>query len=432
MKVRNLIAVSAIAPLALAGCASTHTDDPDPTNHDPAIVRPGPDSPDSVSLASDLNDVGYDLFHVLAARDDQDVVLSPLSIGLAFGMLDLGATDGVAAALDDLFAYPVEGDARWSAFNTLEQALVSESGDEVVTTSADEWAPPPAPILRIANREFYDVDFSTASGYDDALQRWFGAGIESLPLRTDSEGSRIHINGWVSDKTQGLIPDLLPQGSISPETVMVLVNALYLKAQWGDPFTADFTTDGPFTLVDGTTATVPFMHNGALETTASLGDGYAAIDLPYASSNLSMLVVMPDVGRYDEIEGQLDGSFVAGVDASLKSASVNLSFPRFESETAFDLGDAIENGLDVHGIFGVPELGGIGDGVVVSKAIHAAKITVDEDGTEAAAATAIILDRAIMETQVIELTVDRPFLYVIRDNATGAVLFVGRVLDPRA
>lgn len=430
MKVRNLIAASAIAPLVLAGCSSSNPADPYTEYADPVVVRPAADSPDVNALAEGLNDVGYRLFLGQAATAKGDIVLSPLSIGLAFGMLDLGATGGVSDALDGLFGYPVDGDARWSAFNTLEQSLVSEPGP--TPTSTGPYFQPVPPIVRIANREFYDTNFVTVDGYDENLMRWFGAGVEPLPLRTDSEGSRKHINSWVEDKTAGLIPDLIPEGAISSYTVMVLVNALYLKAQWASQFDATLTADGPFTLLDGSTSTTPFMHEPSLETEATVGDGYTALELPYTGGSLSMLVVVPDAGRYAEVESQLGGDFVAGVDAGLEPSTLDLYFPSFESDFNFNLRDAIEGGLGVTGLFDVPDLLGIGEDVVVSDAIHAAKIKVDEDGTEAAAATAIIMDLTAMPTESMEVRVDRPFLYLIRDEVTGAVLFLGRVLDPSA
>ncbi len=427
MKVTCAVALSMLTPLVLAGCASSNPSDPYPPYADPVVMRPGPTSPYAAALAYGINNVGYELFHAVASHEDSDIVLSPLSIGLAFGMLDLGATDNLATVLEDLFGYPVSGDARWSAFNTLEQLLVTQPG--TATPGPDEPVPP---IVRIANREFHDTDFSPVAGYDEQLMRWFGAGIEPLPFATDQEGSRQHINAWVSDKTEALIPDLIPQGAITPATVMVLVNALYLKAQWASQFDTAMTVDGSFTRLDGSVATVHFMHDNQLSTTTTTGDGYTAIDLPYAASDLSMLVIVPASGRYNEIESDLGASLVDTIESSLQPTEVDLYLPKWESDTAFNLRDAIEGDLGVTGLFDVPQLGGIGQDVVVSDALHAAKIKVDESGTEAAAATAIVMDLTSMPSDVTEVRVDRPFMYVIRDDVTGAVLFVGRVLDPSA
>jgi len=429
MKLKPFATAPVIAALALTACSSTTTNDPYPPYSDPDVVRPAADSPDAAALAAALNDVGFRLF--LDQSDaDGDVVLSPLSIGIAFGMLDLGATGVVTDALEDLFGYPVDGDDLWSAFNTLERMIVTDPSQPIPDDDPD--GPPQPPVVRIANREFYDTDFVTVDGYDEALMKWFGAGVEPLPLRTDSEGSRQHINAWVEEKTMGLIPDLIPEGAISEWTVMVLVNALYLKAQWASRFDPEATADGPFTLLDGTVVTTPFMHEPSLTTRAAAGDGYLALDLPYAQGDLSMLVIVPDAGRYDEVESGLGADLIADIDDGLEQTTLDLYFPSFESEFDFDLRDAIEGGLGIANLFDVPDLKGIGEEVAVTKAIHAAKIIVDESGAEAAAATAIIMDLTAMPMDGTEVKVDRPFLYLIRDNDTDAVLFLGRVLDPSA
>lgn len=188
------------------------------------------------------------------------MVVSPLSIGVAFGMADAGASGDTADALEQLFAYPVAGEERWGAFNALEQAVSSEDG----------------PVVRLANRQFPDESFETVEGYDELLGRWFGAGIEPLPLQRESEASREGINGWVADRTEDLIPALLPAGSIGPGTMMVLVNTVYLKAGGAAPFGEDSTEDAPFTRLDGTSVTVPLMHQPNLGGPAVVTTDYSA------------------------------------------------------------------------------------------------------------------------------------------------------------
>jgi serpin B len=420
---------------ALVGCSSG---EPDPSSSpadstnplgyvDPIVVRPAAGSPDVPALTEGLNDVGYDLFHYLADGDG-DIVLSPLSIGLAFGMLDLGATGTVAQALDDLFGYPVEGDARYSAFNTLEQGVVSEPGP---VSNDPEDGYPEVPIVRVGNRMFRDAAFEAYPEYAEGLARWFGAGVEPLQIAGDPEAARLYINGWVDEKTMGLIPELIPQGLINADTVMVLVNTLYLKAQWAEQFDEAATEDADFTLLDGTTVTVPLMH-ALLDTRAYVGDEFAAVEIPYSyTGDLSMLVILPDEGAYADIESRLGTEFVASADALLDVTPVDLHLPRFESSSDINLRQAFEEGLGVTGLFYVPELLGIGEGIFVTDAVHSATIVVDEEGTEAAAATAIMAGKGAPNMdEIVEIRVDRPFLYLIRDGSTGAVLFVGRVLDP--
>jgi serpin B len=417
MTLARAIPLTLVASMLVAACA---------VPGGAPVERPSPDSTDIAALAMGLNDAGYRMFQAAAASSDQDVVLSPLSIGLAFGMVDVGATDNLAVRLEELFGFPATGEARWSAFNTLEQSLVQEG-----EPATDER--PATLTLRIANRAYQDTDFQPVEGYNDLLEKWFGAGLETLDLQEDPEGSRTVINEWVAERTQDLIPELIAPDFITDDTVMILINALYMKAAWQTPFEDFATADADFTFLDGTTASVPLMHNGQFNGNAYVGDGYSAIDLPYYGDNLSMLVIAPDSGNFPDIESQLGSDFVAEVDGLLTDQPVDFYLPRFESTADLDLRDVIENQLEIPGIFEVLELGGIHPDAYVSGAVHSAKIIVDEEGTEAAAATAIGVEAGSAPPPPgLAIRVDRPFLYVIRDHDTGAVLFVGRVLDPRA
>jgi serpin B len=314
----------------------------------------------------------------------------------------------------------------------LSQGTESDPGPAPEPTSELDYVPPAPPTVAIANRAYQEKTYSVVPTYAENLQKWFGAGIEPLDIQKDPTGATKHINGWVDDRTKGLISDLIPDGVINEATVLVLVNALYLKASWQTTFDPAATSDGTFTLLDGSTTTAPFMHDGSLDASAVFGDGYSAVDLPYASGDLSMLVIVPDAGNYAEIEAELGTDFVERVDAALAPATLDLAFPTFESESQIGLKDVIEGDLGITGLFRSGGLDGIGENIEVADAIHAAKIIVNEEGTEAAAATAIMMELTAMPADPTPFTVDRPFLYVIRDNATGAVLFVGRVLDPAA
>jgi serpin B len=438
-----------VAPLVAALLAVTACGGGLAALSDPDIERPAPDSPDAPALATGINTVGYDLFRSEAADSTQDVVLSPLSIGLAFGMLDAGATGETADALDGLFDYPVEGEARWSAFNTLDQRIVD-------TRTIDDGA---EIIVRLANRQFPDEAFEPVEGYDETIAEWFGAGIEPLPIRNDPDASRERINGWVSERTSGLIPDLLPDGFLKPLTKLVLVNALYFEATWATPFLEDRTEDADFTRLDGSTVTVPTMMGGGLPGPVLVTDDYEAIALAYADRDYEMLLVVPTAGRYAEVEAAFDGDLVAMIDRGMgrvpasddpaaanerdqrdegrelatDEVSVMLYLPRFESEMSLPLREPLEQDLGVTGLFDVMGgLAGIHSELLLGDAIHAADIAVDEQGTIAAAATALAVDAGGEPAPPTIVRVDRPFLYLIRHQPTGANLFVGRVLDPSA
>jgi serpin B len=365
-----------VVALVLAACGddapTTTTATDAPPLAELFVERLPPDSPDAAALAAGLNEVGYDLFaHAAGEADGAGVVLSPLSIGLALGMADAGASGATADALEALFAYPVGGDARLAAFNTLEQS---------VTGVADA-------TVRLANRQFPDTGFVTVDGYDETLARFFDARVEPLPLQADPEGSRARINDFVAEQTEDLIPELLPEGMVNPASVLFLVNALYLEADWAKPFGKYSTEDAAFTRLDGTEVTVPLMHELELTGPAVVTDDYAATEVPYAGDDLSMLVIVPAEGRYEAVEADLDGDLVAEVDDAAVPGPVELFLPRFESTTNLDLRAGFE-GIGVDGIFDAP-YDGIAPGITLESGVHAADITVDEAGTVAAAATGL-------------------------------------------
>jgi serpin B len=409
--------------VATAGCGrapepggSAEARPPGEPAADPVVERPEPDSDHVAALAAGLNDVGYRIFEALATDSSDDLVLSPLSIGVAFGMADAGASGVTADALATLFAYPVQGEERLAAFNALEQQVSSEDG----------------PLVRLANRQFPDVSFETAEGYDELLGRWFGAGIEPLPLRTDGDASRERINRWVEQRTEGLIPDLLPDGLLGPDSELVLVNALYLEADWALPFSKDATAPATFTRLDGSTVTVPLMRGLEVDGPAVATAEYAATELPYTGGELSMLIIVPETGSFEQVQARLTSGLVDEIDAATSSGGVELYLPRFESAADLNLRAVIEGALGATDLFGVTGFDGIAPGITLEGAVHAADIEVDEVGTVAAAATALDFDTGAPPEPEITVRADKPFLYLVRHQPTGAVLFVGRVLDPAA
>ncbi len=389
-------------------------EDPVVPRADPVVERPEPASPHLDELVRGINAVGYDLYGVAAEPDGGDVILSPLSIGIAFGMADVGATGEPAAALADLFAFPAEGEQRWAAFNALGQS-VTDVGE---------------PVARLANRLFPDRGFALADGYDERLARWFGASLEPLPLQEQPEPSRKRINDWVAEQTEDLIPELLPAEFVNPDSVLVLVNALYLEADWARPFGKYPTSDEDFTRLDGSTVTVPLMHEQELTGPALQADDYTATELPYEGNELSMLLIVPEEGSFAEVESRLGGELIEEIDAAATTGSVEVFLPRFDSDATLDLRAAMEGGLGVEGLFSVHGWDGIGEGITLEQAVHAADVSVDEQGTVAAAATALEFEVSGPPEPDITVRADRPFLYLIRHVPTGAVLFIGRVLDP--
>lgn len=410
------------AAVTLAACNS-----PSSQREDPMISRPAANASAASDLALSLNDAGFRMFRASLA-DGENTAVSPLSIGLAFGMLDAGASGPVADALDGLFSYPAAGDARLGAFNSLSQ-LASSDPSALPKPGENE---PEHAIVRVANRVFIDTNFTPLDTYRDDLARYFGAGAQTEPLATDGEKSADDINAWIDKRTEGLIPKLLTPEAFDADSRLTLVNALYMKARWQTPFNADSTFEEPFTLADGSAVDVPMMHSGTVNGLVYQGNGFVSVVLPYAYDELEMTLIVPDAAQYAQVEGALDQSMLDAIDTGATGQEYSLALPKFTTESTTDLRDVIEAGLGVKGLFDTVGLDGIGPELLVSGAVHATKVIVDEDGTEAAAATAIMAGTTSAPADPpIEIRADHPFLYVIRDTDTGAVLFVGRVLDPR-
>jgi serpin B len=246
----------------------------------------------------------------------------------------------------------------------------------------------------------------------------------------DTEGARRLINAWAKERTRDRIPEVLLPGDVTESTRLALVNAIYLKAPWHRPFLVDETSTDPFTRLDGSTVDVQMMHSSP-DVTCANGDGWRAADLPYLRGTLSMLVIVPD--DLPAFEADLDTAVLASIDRAFRGQTdgASVSLPKFDFETRAEL-VGILSALGMPAAFSGADFSGIspGGGLAISKVVHQANISVDEKGTEAAAVTVIGMD--VSGPPPITCTVDanRPFLFAIRDRATGAILFLGRVVDP--
>jgi serpin B len=287
----------------------------------------------------------------------------------------------------------------------------------------------PAYSVAVANALFGQKGYEFLPAFLDTLALYYGAGMRVLDFARDPEGSRQTINQWVEDRTNDRIKDLLPEGSIQDTTRLVLANAIYFSAAWATPFEASETTDRPFTLADGTELLVPTLH-ASEERGYGAGDGFRAAELPYDGDQLSMVVIVPD--DLAAFEAGLDPERLGKVLESITPHQLDLSLPTFRFDAplglkeyllALGMRDAFDAAADFSRIDGRK-------GLVIQDVLHKGFVAIDEHGTEAAAATAVIVgDTSVPE--VAALAVDRPFLFLIRDRPTGALLFLGRVVDPR-
>jgi serpin B len=288
--------------------------------------------------------------------------------------------------------------------------------------------------INIANSVWTEKTLPLMPEFLDAIAVNYGAGIHLSDFMNKPNEERVAINNWVSEETEERIKDLLPDGTISPDTRMVLVNAIYFKADWFNKFDPNSTHDGTFHLLDGTEATVKVMGETMHDVPYVQGNGYQAIELAYAGETAAMDIILPDEGNFETFEASFDKAVYDEVINGLQVASsARVNLPKFEFTKDFNLSDALMS-LGMTDAFdrGLADFSGMtGDkDLFIGNVIHKAFVAVDEEGTEAAAATAVVMEATGAPMQDVLFIVDRPFLFIIRDTVNGQILFVGRMLNP--
>jgi serpin B len=381
---------------------------------------------DLTTLSSDNAAFAFDLYAKLKAGNG-DVAFSPVSISLALAMTYAGAANGTAAEMAKTLHFTLPSDQLHRAFNGLDQTLVSRGvGRPALDGSLMQ--------LTIANSLWLDQSFLLRSSFLDTLAVNYGAGVNLVDFINTPDAARRGINAWVADQTAGKIAELLAPESISNSVRLVLANAIYFNAAWQSPFNATFNHSSSFTLLDGTVTSKSYMYQ-SLSIPAGPGTGFVAAALPYQDERLSMVIVLPDAGRFAEVESSLDGAGLASLVTGLTYQKVSLYLPPFHVDTHASLKDLLAS-LGMPSAFGpFADFSAMAnDPLYISDVIHEAFVTVAEKGTEAGAATAVIMGDASISMDAgpppLLVKADRPFLYFIYDKPTGAILFMGRVLDP--
>ena len=419
-----LVGIMVAILLGLMACAQAPLSD---------VVRSGKQrvtSPDvnegALALLVDGNSAfAFDLYQALRKNDD-NLFYSPYSISLALAMTYTGARGETAQQMADTLCFLLDNNRLHPAFNSLDIKL-HQRGEGAKGKDGKGFR------LNIVNAIWGQKDYKFLTEFLDILGENYDAGLRLLDFVRAPEESRITINRWVSDQTEGRIEDLIPQGVIDALTRLVLTNAIYFNAAWQHPFKENMTNDGLFHLPDGGEVSVPMMSQTETFGYAE-GGGYQAIELPYDGRELSMVILLPRAGQFADFEGSLDAQRVDAIVKNLKPMRVILSMPKFEFESGFSLSEtlaamgmpvAFSGGADFSGMTGNRDL-------FISDVIHKAIVSVDEAGTEAAAATAVVMTTGMIPGEPVEVTIDRPFVFLIHDIETGTILFVGRIVNPSA
>jgi serpin B len=420
--------LSALLSAALASCGDSGTSAPKVDSAKSSIQRvvdPQVPADDSNALASNNAAFAFDVYkQLILARSN--LIFSPASMSIALAMTYAGAAGTTATEMAQTLHFTLPPERLHPAFNALDQALASRGQGQL---GADG-----GPMrLNIVNALWAEKTYTFKSDFLDTLAANYGAGVNLLDFLHAPDPSRLTINAWVSDQTNGKIKDLLPGGSVSGATKLVLTDAVYFNAAWKTQFDPNNTSDGSFTLLDGSSVTAKFMGADLAGTPAMQGTNFVAASLPYADDRLSLLVVVPDAGQFTQVESSLDATALGTLVAGLTSQQVILGLPRFTVKTGATLKDLLMAlGMTSAFTFGPADFSGM-DGtrnLYIGDVIHEAFIDVAEKGTEAAAATAVVMNGGGAAPTGLLVNADRPFLYFLRDQPTSAILFMGRVLDP--
>jgi serpin B len=373
-----------------------------------SATRAAGSSGGAAQAATAVDAFGFDLYRA-ALTPGSNGVFSPASVVLALSMAQAGARGETASQMDKVLHAALES-GNGNGINSLDQSLAALSGTYPEPGATDQKL-----TLRIANAPFAQIGEKWEQAYLDTLASKYGADLKLVDYKADPAAACRQINGWVSDQTEGRIPKLLD--SLDAQTRLVLANAIYLKAPWLTAFDASATTNAPFTRPDGSQVSVPTMGIGLSDGKYASGSGWQAVEIPYVNTALAMTIVVPD--DLAAFEKSLDSTRFAQITSELADAQVDL--PGMGMPLAFDAGHADFSGITTQ------------ESLVISRVLHQANISVDENGTEASAATVVVMAvSSAVPLQAVSMHVDKPFLFAVRDRTTGAILFLGRVTDPSA
>jgi serpin B len=365
---------------------------------------------------------GFRLLHELdERREAPNLFFSPLSASLALTMVLNGARNETYRQMAHALGYGEQPVERINTENALLLHLLR--------------SPDPKTETLVANSLWVQQGFSLLPSFLQACQKHYEAEVDSVDFMQDREGAAERINGWVKQNTKGLIPKLFEPSDFSPLTRLVVVNTLYFKGKWQKPFDKQATREEEFHLEGGKVKRVPMMHQSG-KFDYLRGDGFQAVALPYGAGELSFYLFLPDEGRslqafLKELTAERWAQWLKG----FKPMEGDVGLPRFRIEATYPLKEPLQ-AMGITDAFD-PEkadLSGVApltDGrLFITKALQKAVVEVDEEGTKAAAATGVVVSVTAYNPNRFTLIANRPFFFIIRHNATGAILFMGIVREP--
>ncbi len=358
-------------------------------------------------------------------EDDKNIFFSPYSITTAFGMADAGAKGNTDLQIREALQVTLDGDDFHNGLNGLDQSLkiFSDATDNLeLNVENSIWAQDSVTYFKV--------------GYLDKLARNYGAGVYMLDFINEPDPSRIIINDWVAQKTNQRIKDLIPQLAITTETRLVLTNAIYFLADWEYKFDSTLTATDTFHTADGNSIQTPmmrFVNDKPVNMLYNYTGDVRILELPYKGNRIAMDLILPNNGKYKAFEDSITAEGLGGLISGLDSTELDrVKIPKFQFTTpSLSIKKALQNIGMVVPFTDAADFSGISDlSLKIADVFHKAFIKVDESGTEAAAATAIIFVPTSAQPNTKFFVANRPFMYLIRDKQTNAILFMGRIMNP--
>ena len=380
------------------------------------------------SLANGMNDFAVNLLQQINENPDENLIFSPYSISLALAMAYGGAGGKTAEEMAQVLNFNQPQEELHKQLNSLDQSLYVIP--EHLKDKEGSFQ------LNVANSLWGQSGYPFRQSYFDLLAQYYGAGLQVVDFVNNSDQARGKINDWVSDETEGKIKDLIPPEGINSLTRLVLANAIYFNAAWLNQFSKQETSPDDFYLNADNKQTAQMMqikNNFDYKRDAEI----QLVDIPYLNDRFSMVLLMPLEKDLSTLISELDNNQINSWLQDLSSREVILRMPKFKFETSFSVNQALQE-LGIKTAFSPTEadFSGMyqtdGEPLYISEVIHKAFVDVDEEGTEAAAVTAIVMRAAVAQpdNEPLLLEFNHPFLFLIRDRQSGLILFIGKVTNP--
>jgi len=387
-----------------------------------AVLPAGPAGTGQKAITAGNSAFAFSLYGQLKDQKG-NIFFSPYSISTALAMTYLGARGTTASEMAKVLHFTLDQKALHPAFGALIKDLNDRGSKETYE-------------LVVANRLWGQKGYRFIKAFLDDEKKYYGSSLEELDFRKETEKSRVAINTWVEKQTRDKIRDLIQKGILTPETSLVLTNAIYFKSPWEEAFMERLTKKEPFSLNRNKKIEVPMMNRTAHFGYGKTGDIEIA-EIPYQNGELSMVVLLPrHVEGLSKVEASLTYDKLRAMLMTMASKKLQLALPKFKTTSSFSLGGTLKKmGMNSAFTFGPADFSGM-DGtrkLYISEVVHKAFVDVNEKGTEAAAATAVVMragSAAPMKEEILPFKVDRPFIFLITDRKSGSILFMGRIQNP--